>query len=144
MGGNPHCTRGRKDNDSRGKFLIWKGFAFMKRRFFQKALASSLNDIYIPFIKQESAEMRRDVDELKRLRSQNTVLTKLKKGWRNTAEKWTGSRVQNGEVTSDHRENKKREEKRWKTKLPKIEVDITEIQPMNKMCSQGKYKSHNM
>lgn len=76
----------------------------MKRRFFQKALASSLNDIYIPFIKQESAEMRRDVDELKRLRSQNTVLTKLKKGWRNTAEKWTGSRVQNGEVTSDRRD----------------------------------------
>lgn len=65
-----------------------KGFNFMDRRFFRKHLPSVLNDIHLTFIKQESAEMRREVDEIKGLRAQNTVLAELMKGGLYTAENW--------------------------------------------------------
>lgn len=63
-----------------------KGFNFMDRGFFRKHRPSVLNDIHLTFIKQESAEMRRDVDETKGSRAQNTVLTELMKGGLHTAE----------------------------------------------------------
>ena len=58
----------------------------MDRGFFRKHWPSVLNDIHLTFIKQESAEMRRDVDEIKGSRAQNTVLTELMKGGLHTAE----------------------------------------------------------
>lgn len=40
-----------------------------QKSFFRKHSLSILSDIYITWIKQERAEMRRDVDEMKRLAS---------------------------------------------------------------------------
>ena len=48
--------------------------------FFRKHPPSVLNDIHITFIQQESAEMRRDVDEIKVSGAKNPVLTELMKG----------------------------------------------------------------
>lgn len=65
-----------------------KGFNFTDRRFFRKHLPSVVNDIHLTFIKQESTEMRRDMDEIKGSRAQNSVLTELMKGGLHTTENW--------------------------------------------------------
>lgn len=61
---------------NKGRIMVQKGNFSLNRIYlhepkmlFRKHFPSSLTDVYVTFIKKESVEMRKDVDEMKRFKS---------------------------------------------------------------------------